>query len=313
MVDSNGYVDLQVNGYKGVDFNRDGLTAEGLHQACEALAADGVAGILATITTDDVDAMCGRLRRLAELRQRDTFAQEMVVGFHIEGPFLNETEGYRGAHPARWVRPAGVEPTQRLLDAAMGLTRLVTLAPERDAGLATTKMLVGQGIVVSAGHCNPTLDQLDAAIDAGVSMFTHVGNGCPPLIPRHDNIIQRVLSRADRLWPCFIADGAHVELMALGNYLRAAGTDRSIVVTDAVEQAGLGPGRYDFGGFGMIDIGSDLIARAPDGTHLLGSVVTMPKAIQNLKGAVGLSDHQVAQLTVINPRRAIGLDGTKQS
>ena len=115
---------------------------------------------------------------------------------------------------------------QRLLDAAGGLTRMVTLAPECDPWLAVTKQLARQGICVAAGHCNPTLDQLDAALDAGLSMFTHLGNGCPLQLHRHDNIIQRVLSRAGKLWISFIADGIHIPWLALGNYLAMTGMER---------------------------------------------------------------------------------------
>ena len=109
----------------------------------------------------------------------------------------------------------------RLLDAA-GDSSDVTLAPERDNGFAVTRMLAGRGIIVSAGHTDATLEELRGAVDAGLSMFTHVGNGCPMHMNRHDNIVQRALSLSDRLWLCFIADGAHVPFVALGNYLRLA-------------------------------------------------------------------------------------------
>ena len=170
--------------------------------------------------------------------------RDVIWGIHIEGPFINETPGYVGAHPPRAVRPADVDAMKRLLDAAGGLTRLVTLAPERDSGMKLVRHLADEKILVSAGHCDPSLDQLRAAIDAGLSMFTHLGNGCPLLLDRHDNIIQRVLSLRERLTICFIADGVHIPPMALGNYLRLVGIERSVVVTDAICAARLGPGRY---------------------------------------------------------------------
>ena len=111
-------------------------------------------------------------------------------------------------------------------------------------------MLAGAGVVVSAGHCDPSLDQLRAAIDAGLSMFTHLGNGCPMQLHRHDNVIQRALLACRRPplpWVSFIADGAHVPFFALRNYLKVVGFDRAIVVTDAIAPAGLGPGRYTLG------------------------------------------------------------------
>jgi N-acetylglucosamine-6-phosphate deacetylase len=187
-----GYFDLQVNGYAGVDFNGDSLTDEQLVEACVRLRRDGVAGILATVISDQLDAMCGRLQRIAQICERSPEVRQMVWGVHIEGPFLNEQPGYVGAHPPAAMRSAEPDAMQRLLDAAGGLARLVTLAPERDPGLRVTRLLADRGIVVSAGHCDPTRDELLAAIDAGLTMFTHLGNGCPLLLHRHDNIIQRV-------------------------------------------------------------------------------------------------------------------------
>jgi N-acetylglucosamine-6-phosphate deacetylase len=301
-----GAFDLQVNGYAGVDFNKDDLTAEELNLACERLMRDGTGGFLATIITEDIERMSVRLANLVKHRDRDPLAREMIPGFHIEGPYLNETPGYKGAHPADVMRPADPEEMKRLLDAAGGLTRVVTLAPERDPGLATTRMLADAGVTISAGHCDPTLDQLKAAIDEGLSMFTHLGNGCPMQMHRHDNVIQRVLSLSDRLWVCFIADGAHVPFFALRNYLKVIGFDRAVVVSDAVAPAGLGPGRYTLGRWELV-IGDDLVARAPDGSHLVGSAVNMKRQAENLATHVGLNADEVARLTSENPRRAIGL------
>lgn len=305
MTVASAFFDLQVNGYGGVDFNQDRLEADDLHRACERLEADGVAGFLATIITDDLAAMSRRLSRLAELRSADPLAERLIAGIHIEGPFLSAKDGYRGAHPLDAIRPADLPSMSRLLDAAQGLTRVVTLAPECDAGLAVTRLLVSRGIVVSAGHTDASLDQLRRAIDAGLSMFTHVGNGCPMLMDRHDNIIQRALSLADQLWLCFIADGAHVPLVALRNYLKLAREDRTIVVTDAIAPAGLGPGRYRFGRWDLV-IGDDMVARAPDRSHLVGSGITMKQNAENLRRSVALSETVVRKLTLENPRVAVG-------
>src|SRR5262249_3848742 len=149
-----------------------------------------------------------------------------------------------------------------------------TLAPECDGALDAIKMLRKHNVLISAGHTDATLDQLRAAIDAELSMFTHVGNGCPMQMHRHDNIIQRALSLRDQLWLCFIADGVPVPPPALGNYLRCAGLDRAVIVTDAIAPAGLGPGRYTLGRWDLV-IGQDMVARSPDGAHFVGSAGTM--------------------------------------
>ena len=256
-------LDLQVNGYAGTDFNSDGLTAEALHHACKCLREDGCDQILATFITDSIANLESRMGTLATLRAKDPLAQEVIAGIHIEGPFINPEKGYVGAHPPHCVKPGTVDDAKRLLEAAQGLAKLVTLAPEHDAGFATTAFLVSQGVVVSAGHCNPSLDTLRESTEHGLSMFTHLGNGCPMQMHRHDNIIQRVLSLRDKIWLCFIPDGVHVDFFALGNYLRSAGVERSIFVTDAISASRLGPGRFKLAGWDIL-IGEDLVARSPD-------------------------------------------------
>jgi N-acetylglucosamine-6-phosphate deacetylase len=306
MSSPNTYFDLQVNGYGGVDFNDDDLTAEGLHQACELLARDGVGGILATIITDHVPVMQRRLENLSRFRGQDELAQRIITGFHIEGPFISPQPGYRGAHPAEPIVPANLDVLKRLLDAASGLTRLVTLAPECDSGLQATEYLAERGVVVAAGHTDASLEMLRDSTSAGVSMFTHLGNGCPMELHRHDNIIQRALSLADRLWLCFIGDGAHVPFVALGNYLRAAGYGRSIMVTDAIAPAGMGPGRYRFSRW-ELEIGADMVARAADAGHLVGSAITMRQTEANLLAHLRLPAEIAHRLTCLTPRKALGL------
>ncbi|HSI73869.1 MAG TPA: hypothetical protein VK934_11900 [Fimbriimonas sp.] len=301
-----GYFDLQVNGYAGIDFMQAGLTVTHLETACRALERDGVAGVLATVITDTMDVMADRIASLVLARAQSEVAARVIQGFHIEGPFLNPENGYRGAHPVDAIRPANWEDMQKLLDAADGLTRLVTLAPEHDEGFGVTRRLVAQGILVSAGHSDASLDELKGGIDEGISMFTHLGNACPMQMHRHDNIIQRALSLSDRLWICVIADGVHVPFPALSNIIRAAGVDHCIVVTDAIAPASLGPGRYTMSRWDL-SIGEDMVARAPDGSHFVGSAITMRRAAENLMSGLGLSLKQVEMLTSLNPRRALDL------
>ena len=171
------FFDLQVNGYAGVDFNSDAVTPESLHRACERLQEDGVEGCLVAIITDALDVMCRRLSSLAAMRDRDPLATRIIAGFHIEGPFLSAADGYRGAHPRNAIQRADADAMRRLLDAASGLARIVTLAPEQDPGFTVVRLLAHDGVIVSAGHTDASTDLLRAAIDAGLSMFTHAGNG----------------------------------------------------------------------------------------------------------------------------------------
>lgn len=300
--------DLQVNGYAGTDFNRDGLTAEALHHACKCLLEDGCDSILATFITDDLDAMADRMATLVRLREEDGLARSVIAGIHIEGPFISPEKGYVGAHPPQHVRPATLESAKLLLDAAGGLTRVVTLAPEHDAHFHTTEFLANNGITVSAGHCNPSLDVLRASTEHGLAMFTHVGNGCPMLMHRHDNIIHRALALRDRLWLCFIPDGVHIDYYTLMNYLALAGTEKTIFVTDAISAARLGPGTYSLAGWDIC-VGDDLVARSPDGSHFVGSTVTIPRILASGQQHLGLSKAELAVLLDINPRRAVKITG----
>jgi len=298
--------DLQVNGYNGADFNSDELTFEELRSACTALQEDGCEGILVTFITDEVDSICRRTARIVRWREEDQLIARVVRGFHLEGPFISPEPGYRGAHPLTAVRSADQALAARMLDAGDGLVKLVTLAPEQDPGGAVTSFLAGQGVVVSAGHCNPSLAQIEEALDQGLSMVTHLGNACPLQMHRHDNVIQRFLSFADRLWCCFIADSVHVPPFTLRNYLRVTGIQRAIAVTDAISAARLGPGRYRLAGW-ELEIGADGVARSPGGDHFVGSTATMLKVTEVLSEQVGLSADEIRQMTDANPRAALGL------
>jgi N-acetylglucosamine-6-phosphate deacetylase len=298
------YFDLQLNGYAGVDFNGDSLDRASLEMVCQRLESQGAGGILATVITDSIGVMEARLVRIATLLEDHPKLQRIVKGIHVEGPFINPTPGYRGAHPEDAIIPADTVLMERLLIAGRGFVRLVTLAPEFDSGLRVTRLLSDMGIVVSAGHTDASLDQLRAAIDNGLTMFTHVGNGCPASMARHDNIIQRALSLRGKLWLCFIADGVHIPFFVLSNYLDLVGLEKTIVVTDGIAASDLGPGRYKFGRWDL-NIGNDLIARSPDSSHLLGSTVTMPGTFHNLTEILGLSADVARLLMEDNPHRAL--------
>ena len=295
-------IDLQVNGYAGVDFNADDVGVEDFRHACEAMRHDGVDRILATVITDSVERLEHRIHNIVTARDEDALVKEVVWGVHIEGPFLNPTPGYIGAHPEEHAVPADADSMKRLLDAAAGLTRIVTLAPECDEAFRVTRMLADLGITVSAGHCNPSLEQLRSAIDAGMTMFTHLGNGCPLHLHRHDNIVQRVLSLADQLHIGFIADGIHVPFVALRNYLALAG-DRAFVVTDAISAAGMGPGEYSVLGQDVV-VDENLATWAADRSHLVGSAMTMPRVRENLS-RLGFDRAQIDKWTRHNPLAAV--------
>jgi N-acetylglucosamine-6-phosphate deacetylase len=175
-----------------------------------------------------------------------------------------------------------------------------------DPYFQTTQYLAEQDIVVSAGHTNASLDQLRSAIDNGLSMFTHLGNGCPIDLPRHDNIVQRALHLRERLWTCFIPDGFHINFSTLKNYLDLVGIDRAIMVTDAISAARLGAGTYDLSGE-AVEVDENGVAHRPGSANLAGSTLTMSRLRRNFKEQLELGDSDIGQLVDLNPRKALGI------
>lgn len=300
-----GFVDLQVNGYVGVDFNGETLSEDDANIVSEKLIADGVSSALVTIITAPLESMIRRIARVAELIDTVPTFANVIAGIHLEGPFINAAEGYVGAHPAAAVIPATLEAAERLLEAAGGHVKLVTLAPEMDDRAIVTKSLADRGIVVAAGHCDASLDQLNESIDAGLGLFTHLGNGCPGQLHRHDNIIQRVLSISDRLRISFIADGHHIPPFALKNYLRCVPDEHIIIVSDAISAAGLGPGHYGLADQ-IVHVDEDGAAWSADRTHFAGCATTLPEMVVILKDKVGIDPAMSVRWMTENPKRLLG-------
>ena len=299
-----GFIDLQVNGYAGLDFNADDYDDQKVIDTCGRMAREGVDKILATIITAPMDKMVSRIRRVAKLIESNPEIARTIEGIHVEGPFINPDDGYVGAHPSSAVRKANRDDAQRLLDEGRGFVRLLTLAPEMDDAASVTSWLTNQNIVVAAGHSAATLDQLNESIDGGLALFTHLGNGCPHLQPRHDNIIQRVLSCSDRLSISFIADGHHVPPFALSNYLQVVPDDRIVIVTDAISAAGLGPGVYRFA-HQTVEVDEDRSAWAPGREHYAGCATTMPEMVDVLQTQLGIEPERSIRWMRDNPRRLL--------
>ncbi|WP_417739872.1 N-acetylglucosamine-6-phosphate deacetylase [Rosistilla oblonga] len=299
------FFDLQVNGFFGADFNDASLSESQLDAAVTRLQQDNVSGILATVITDSNEAMLARVRRIVELRKLLPAAAAMIPGLHIEGPFISSVTGYIGAHPAAHARQCEQGFMEELLAAGEGLIRLVTIAPEQDPGGKLTRWLVDQNVVVAAGHCDPSVEQLATTIDQGLSMFTHLGNGCPQLMHRHDNIIQRVLSMSDRLVVCMIADGFHVPLVALQNYIRCIPPENLVFTTDCIAAAGLGAGVYTLAGQ-QIRVEAGMPPTSADGSHFVGSSAQMPDMYRRLRDELGISQKQLEYSMFELPRRATG-------
>lgn len=281
-----GFFDLQVNGFAGVDFQQDDLGARDLSRAVDALLSHRTDRILLTLITDGIDRLCAKLERIEAVRRRNPRIAATVAGYHIEGPYMLPQRGYSGAHDARLMRPPSIREFDRLWEASAGNIRLVTLAPELPGSPEFIRHLVSRRVRVSVGHSNADERSIDEAIRAGLSLCTHLGNGVPQKIHRHDNVIQRLLAR-DELYAAFIPDGIHLPPFVLRNFVRAKPMDRVLFTTDCMAAAGAPPGKYRLGRMAM-QVGADGIVRQPgEKRSFAGSSLTMDAAARNVQHMVG--------------------------
>jgi N-acetylglucosamine-6-phosphate deacetylase len=301
-----GYVDLQVNGYVGVDFNDPDVTLEQIRSAAQAMSEDGVAAALPTVITAAPEAMVACISQLASAMETCDTVAAVFRGIHVEGPFLSKQPGFIGAHPPQDASGQDLKLLDKLLAAGRDRVRLLTLAPEIDAGGAMTRHCAESGVCVAAGHTNASLDELSCCIDAGLSLFTHLGNGCPNQLHRHENIILRGLLVSDRIHISVIADGHHIPETLFRLYLRIVPRQHLIVVSDAISAAGLGPGTYQLGSR-QVKIGEDRVARDPVGEHFVGSASRMCDADRWLEETMQLDSDLRRELTAHNPARFLAL------
>ncbi len=278
----NDFIDLQINGCWGIDFNSQELSEHDWHLACKQLSNSGTSEFLPTIITDSLDSMVAKIQRLADYCEQNRDGHAIATGIHVEGPFISPVTGYIGAHPRLHAIPASIDSAKQLVDAGRGWVRMLTLAPEMDTEARVVRYLADQGILVAAGHTNATIDDLQRSIDAGLRCFTHLGNGCPAEMPRHDNIIHRVMKLRDQLTVTLIADGHHLPAWLLHIFIEWFGVDRSIIVSDAISAAGL-PSGYHTLGSRRVWVGDDGVPRSEDRTHFVGSGALLDKMLPLLR------------------------------
>ncbi|MDE3276154.1 MAG: N-acetylglucosamine-6-phosphate deacetylase [Verrucomicrobiota bacterium] len=299
------WVDLQINGYGGVDFNAPGLTVEQVISVTDRLECDGTRGYLPTIVTGNPETTVETLRVIAAARKRSARCERNILGVHLEGPFISSELGAVGTHPIEWVAKPSRELFDRFQDAGNGLVRLVTVAAEVPGMPEFVKWLSSQGVVVSLGHqMASTPDDVRPCIEAGAKAFTHLGNGIPNMIPRHDNIIFTALAE-DRVSVMFIPDGHHLPDAMLKVYTRAVPLKRLIAVSDAQYPAGMPPGEYDVCG-AHARLEPNGLLWNPSRNCLVGATTPMAAMMKLLQDRIGLSMDECIAIGRDNPRALIG-------
>ncbi len=284
-----GFVDLQVNGVDTVDFAS--ADAAGWSRARRRLLSCGVTTFCPTLVSAPLTAYDAPLGRAAAARD-DPEPLTTIAGVHLEGPFLG---GAPGAHAEEHIRPADRDWLERLVLGRPGLVRIVTLAPEADAGLEATRLLVALDVVVALGHSDATYEEALAAADAGATVVTHLFNGMGPWHHREPGLAGAALDD-DRLTPTLIADLVHVHPAVLR--LAISRKPNVALVSDAVALAA--------GEAEVATAGPDGTPRLADGT-LVGSVAMLDRAVANVVG-LGVPIARAVEMTATVPARVLGLD-----
>ena len=299
-----GMLDLQVNGFGGIDYNNSNLNPEDFEKSLQKMLATGVTSCLPTLISASETHLKSCFQALEKGRQNSELAQTMVIGYHLEGPFLSPEEGSRGCHPAEVMRGADLDYFEQLQEAAGGMIRLVTVAPEIEGALSFIEQLSSKGIIVALGHTSAGIDLIRQATDCGALLSTHLGNGTARMLSKHDNPILAQLSE-DRLSASFITDGYHLSREQLQLYLRAKGPDRTILVTDATSAAAAAPGVYGLGPM-TLERQQEPVALSPDTGRPAGSAVTLDQCLQNVINWFDLSLDDAISWASDNPRKILG-------
>jgi N-acetylglucosamine-6-phosphate deacetylase len=295
--------DLQINGFGGVDFQSP-LQLQDLRRACETLQACRMTRILATFISDHPAQLIHKIRTFESLRDQDELIARTIVGYHLEGPYLSAEPGYRGAHPAEAMKDPDWREFSLQQEAANGRIRLVTLAPERPGSAEFIAKATASGVRISLGHTNASESQIDEAIQAGATLCTHLGNGCPAELHRHNNIIHRLLAR-DELTACLIPDGIHLPPHVLRNLFRAKPPGKVILTTDAMAAGGAGPGRYRISSL-EVEVGEDQVVRMPGSPYFAGSSLRLDHGIENAARWLQIPLPEAAQMASSIPAQALG-------
>ncbi len=295
-----GFIDLQVNGFAGVDYNSPASTTDEMGRSLAALFSTGVTRCFPTVITGPPDKMIGALSNLSRARAALANGQAMEA-FHVEGPHISPEDGPRGAHPAEWVRPPDLEEFKRWQHAADGNVRLVTLSPEWPNAASYIEALRDQGVVTSIGHTGASAAQIADAVNAGATLSTHLGNGTHAVLPKTANYIWEQLAEP-RLAASLIVDGHHLPQAFLQSALRAKGTDRCVLITDAVAPAMCAPGEYRLGEV-EVERKEDGRVVLRGGTRLAGSSLRMDHAIANVMRWAGVSLAEAVTMASKNAAR----------
>ncbi|SHF64874.1 N-acetylglucosamine-6-phosphate deacetylase [Mariniphaga anaerophila] len=302
-----GFFDNQINGFAGVSFGfgDNDLTTEGIEKATSELWKKGVTTYLPTITTNSTEVLVRNFKLLANAIE-DKNLRGSIPGFHLEGPYINPEDGYRGAHPKQFVKLPDWNDFMKIYEASGKNIMIITVAPEMEGALDFISQCTKNGIVVALGHHNADAATVSAAIDRGAKLATHLGNGAANTINRHRNPFWSQLAD-DRLYASIICDGFHLLPEEIKVFHKAKGTDKTIIISDVTHYAALEPGQYKTATGETIELTEDGMLRYPAQNVLYGSAAPITKGIGHIMEVTGCTLAEAVQMGSTNPARLYNL------
>lgn len=298
-----GLIDIQINGYVGVDFSGPDLTVAGVKKATKALQKAGVTSYYPTVITSDIARIKTNFAILAKAKE-DPEIGPSIPGFHLEGPYISPIAGFRGAHLEKYIKAPDWAEFQELQKAANSGIKLITLAPELEGAIPFIRKLVESGVTVSLGHHNGSAEDVALAVEAGAKLSTHLGNGCANEINRHNNPLWPQLSN-DALTISIIADGFHLTREEVRTFYKTKGADKTILVSDALDLAGLPPGEYTRGERTLLLTPN--VVKLPKENVLAGAASPISKCVGKIMEYTECSLKDAIQMASTNPAEFFAL------
>ncbi len=303
---SPGFLDMQVNGFLGIDYSLENLESDQILALVSHLAKSGTTHHMPTFVTMPHRRLLRNLKIACQAMRNSQIVRDSIIGFHIEGPFISPEDGPRGAHDKKLVREADFRLFEEWQEASEGLIKLVTVAPEVGGALDFIKAAVSKGVKVAIGHTAASPEQIHDAINAGATISTHLGNGSHTLIPRLRNYIWEQLA-ADELHAGIICDGYHLPKSVVKVFARAKGLERLILVSDAALLGGYSPGIYKWGDLD-VEVLKDGHLGLPGTTVLAGAAHLLDWDIARFMEFTNCSLLQAISLCTRQPAEYLGLD-----
>ncbi|MFI9254628.1 N-acetylglucosamine-6-phosphate deacetylase [Streptomyces sp. NPDC053069] len=289
-----GFVDIHNHGGGGASFSG---TADDVLKAIRTHRLHGTTTLVASTVTDEMDLLVTQAGLLSELAE-----QGEIAGIHFEGPFISPCR--KGAHSEELLRDPEPAEVRKLIDAARGRATMVTLATELPGGIDSVRLLAEHGVIAAIGHTDATYEQTVEAIDAGATVATHLFNAMPALNHRAPGPIAALLED-ERVTVELINDGVHLHPAALELAFHHAGASRVAFITDAMDAAGIGDGRYMLGPL-EVEV-SEGVARLVEGGSIAGSTLTQDRAFKRAVTVDKLSVQDAVTALSVNPARLLGL------